>query len=163
MKIDSQLPDQGADISVLKNEVNDALDSLRNLSHQVHSSALDQLGLTAGLRGLCRTLSQQHHIRSIQIKRGDRSPKRHRSVPLPCRPGGLKQRDKTWQGQTDTSSIGTNPKLSPFNRDEFGGRLRSLVEAAVKTAIRLEQTSSPVPSPYSSSEEPGLQDIRPAS
>jgi signal transduction histidine kinase len=197
MKVDSQLTDQGADISVLKNEVNDALDALRNLSHQLHSSALDQLGLTAGLRGLCRTLSQQHHI-EVQFQSNEVTGVPNdialclyrvaqEALNNAVKHGKAKQIHVQLQ-QTQNflhltvmdSGSGFDPAVSPNGlgllsmRERLrmaGGTLTlsssqgagTLVEAEVKTAIRLEQTNSPVPSPYSSSEEPGLQDIRPAS
>jgi signal transduction histidine kinase len=36
--------------------------AVHDLSHQLHSSVLHHLGLAKGLRGLCKTISQQHHL-----------------------------------------------------------------------------------------------------
>jgi signal transduction histidine kinase len=49
-------------ISNLRHEIEETADGLHQLSHQLHSSTLQSLGLTGGLRGLCGTVSQQHHI-----------------------------------------------------------------------------------------------------
>ena len=54
-------------VRVTKDETQDIGASLRELSHQLHSSALQYLGLPAALRGLCRTHSQQHEI-SFQVE-----------------------------------------------------------------------------------------------
>jgi two-component system sensor histidine kinase UhpB len=197
LKVDSQLTDESTDISVLKNEVNDALDALRNLSHQLHSSALDQFGLTTGLRGLCRTLSQQRHI-EVQFQSNEvtevpndvalclyrvtqealnNAVKHGKAKQIHVR---LEQTQNSLHLTVMDSGAGFDPTASPNGLGllSMGERLRmaggtltvsssrgagTLVEAEVKTAIRLERTSSPVAPPYSSSEEPGLQDIRPAS
>jgi signal transduction histidine kinase len=197
MKIDSQLTDEGTDISVLKNEVNDALDALRNLSHQLHSSALDQLGLTAGLRGLCRTLSQQHHI-AVEFQSNEvigvpndialclyrvaqealnNAVKHGKAKQIHVR---LEQTQNSLHLTVMDSGSGFDPEASPNGlgllsmRERLrmaGGTLTlsssrgagTLVEAEVKASIPLEQTTSSLSRPYSSSEEPGLQGIRPAS
>jgi PAS domain S-box-containing protein len=45
----------------------DVSSSIHNLSHQLHPSTLDTLGLVASLEGLCRELSKQHtlHVRFV--------------------------------------------------------------------------------------------------
>jgi signal transduction histidine kinase len=37
-------------------------ESVRELSHQLHSVTLQHLGIARGLEGLCRTFAQQHHV-----------------------------------------------------------------------------------------------------
>lgn len=49
-------------LSDLRHKIEETVDGLHQLSHQLHSSTLHSLGLTGGLRGLCSTVSQQHHI-----------------------------------------------------------------------------------------------------
>jgi signal transduction histidine kinase len=49
-------------LSSLKQGADEVADAIRELSHELHSSALHHLGLTKGLRGLCRTISERHHI-----------------------------------------------------------------------------------------------------
>jgi PAS domain S-box-containing protein len=46
--------------------------SIHNLSHQLHPSRLDTLGLVASLKGLCREFSTQHHLDATFV---------HRDVP----------------------------------------------------------------------------------
>ena len=46
--------------------------SIHNLSHQLHPSRLDTLGLVASLKGLCREFSTEHHLDAIFV---------HRNVP----------------------------------------------------------------------------------
>jgi len=49
-------------LSELRQETDQAAFSLRELSHQLHSSALQYVGLPEALQGLCWTLSQRHQI-----------------------------------------------------------------------------------------------------
>jgi signal transduction histidine kinase len=51
-----------ARLASLKRDTEKVAFALRELSHELHSSAFRHLGLATGLRGLCRTTSQQHHI-----------------------------------------------------------------------------------------------------
>lgn len=64
--LDSKLPTSKMEehnaISNLRHEIEETADGLHQLSHQLHSSTLQSLGLAGGLRGLCSTVSQQHHI-----------------------------------------------------------------------------------------------------
>jgi signal transduction histidine kinase len=46
----------------LSQETNDISGSISRISHQLHSSALDILGLAPALRGLCRELSQTYRL-----------------------------------------------------------------------------------------------------
>jgi signal transduction histidine kinase len=46
----------------LRQDVEAVLDSVRELSHQLHSATLRHLGLTSGLERLCKTIAQQHHV-----------------------------------------------------------------------------------------------------
>jgi PAS domain S-box-containing protein len=41
--------------------------SIHNLSHQLHPSRLDTLGLVASIRGLCREFSQRHKLRVLFV------------------------------------------------------------------------------------------------
>ena len=43
--------------------VSEISSNIHDLSHQLHSSKLDTLGLTASVRGLCREFSEQHKLR----------------------------------------------------------------------------------------------------
>jgi len=61
--IDSQGPAPTAHFSKLRQEVEEIARSVHELSHGLHCSAL-RLGLRAALRGLCRTASEQHHIKA---------------------------------------------------------------------------------------------------
>jgi len=47
----------------LKRQTEEVTKAVHDLSHQLHSSILQHLGLPEGLRGLCRTLSQQYRLR----------------------------------------------------------------------------------------------------
>jgi len=49
-------------LSSLKQSTEEVGTAVHDLSHQLHSSVLHHLGLAKGLRGLCKTMSQQHHI-----------------------------------------------------------------------------------------------------
>jgi signal transduction histidine kinase len=49
-------------LSDLQHKIEETVDGLHQLSHQLHSSTLHSLGLASGLRALCSTVSQQHHI-----------------------------------------------------------------------------------------------------
>ena len=53
----------------LKQETGEAATTLRELSHQLHSSSLQHLGLHAALKDLCRTVAQQHNI-LIEVETG---------------------------------------------------------------------------------------------
>ena len=63
------------------------------LSHQLHSSKLDYLGLVAALRSFCREYSQQH---KMNIEFEDENipnplPERHFALSVPGRPGSTQQ------------------------------------------------------------------------
>ena len=49
-------------LSSLKQSTEEVGTAVHDLSHQLHSSVLHHLGLAKGLRGLCKTILQQHHI-----------------------------------------------------------------------------------------------------
>jgi PAS domain S-box-containing protein len=49
-------------LSDLKAAADEVGTAIRDLSHELHSTALHHLGLATGLRGLCRTISDQHRI-----------------------------------------------------------------------------------------------------
>ena len=49
-------------LSTLKQSAEQVAESLREMSHQLHSSTLRQLGIVRGLEGLCRTFSEQHRV-----------------------------------------------------------------------------------------------------
>lgn len=49
-------------LSSLKQSADEVAEAIRQLSHELHSSALHHLGLAKGLRGLCRTISERNHI-----------------------------------------------------------------------------------------------------
>lgn len=53
---------QFSKLSALRQDVDEIASSVHELSHGLHSSAL-RLGLRVALRGLCRTASDQHHIK----------------------------------------------------------------------------------------------------
>lgn len=46
----------------LTSTAKDMAESVRELSHQLHSVTLQHLGIARGLEGLCRTFAQQHHV-----------------------------------------------------------------------------------------------------
>jgi signal transduction histidine kinase len=62
MQLPPQMTEERVQLSSLKQGSDDAADAIRRLSHELHSSALHYLGLTKGLRALCRTISERHHI-----------------------------------------------------------------------------------------------------
>ena len=49
-------------LSSLKQSTEEVGTAVHDLSHQLHSSVLHHLGLAKGLRGLSKTISQQHHL-----------------------------------------------------------------------------------------------------
>jgi PAS domain S-box-containing protein len=49
-----------AEIGKLLSELDELVTDIHNMSHQLHSSKLDHLGLSAALRELCRQLAAQH-------------------------------------------------------------------------------------------------------
>jgi PAS domain S-box-containing protein len=57
--LSSQVRKQLRDIAELSAEVSS---TIHNLSHQLHPSRLDTLGLVASIRGLCREFSQRHKL-----------------------------------------------------------------------------------------------------
>jgi PAS domain S-box-containing protein len=57
--LSSKARQQLHDIAEVSTEV---LSSIHDLSHQLHPSKLDTLGLIASLTGLCREFSEQHHL-----------------------------------------------------------------------------------------------------
>jgi two-component system sensor histidine kinase UhpB len=50
------------DLAGLKRQTEEVARAVHDLSHQLHSSILQNLGLSDGLRGLCRTVAQQHRV-----------------------------------------------------------------------------------------------------
>jgi len=46
----------------LRRSAKELVAAVHDLSHQLHSSTFQHLGLVGGLRGICRSISQQHHI-----------------------------------------------------------------------------------------------------
>jgi signal transduction histidine kinase len=64
-RFDRNLPGEMEEHSVLsdlRHQLEETIAALHQRSHQLHSSTLHHLGLAGGLRGLCRTVSQQHNI-----------------------------------------------------------------------------------------------------
>jgi len=49
------------EIGKLLRELDELITDVHNMSHQLHSSKLDHLGLRAALKELCRQLAGQHH------------------------------------------------------------------------------------------------------
>jgi len=49
-------------LSSIRQDAEAASTALRELSHQLHSSVLQHVGLPTALKGLCRTVSQEHRI-----------------------------------------------------------------------------------------------------
>jgi signal transduction histidine kinase len=56
------MANERAHLSTLKTTAEEVAAAIRELSHELHSSAFHHLGLAKGLRGLCRTISDQHRI-----------------------------------------------------------------------------------------------------
>jgi len=46
----------------LQQEIAELCSAVHDLSHQLHSTTLQQMGLTAALRSLCRTIERQHNV-----------------------------------------------------------------------------------------------------
>lgn len=61
-KLPERMEKERAQLSNLKTIADETHDAIRDLSHELHSSAFHLQGLATGLRGLCRTISNQHHI-----------------------------------------------------------------------------------------------------
>jgi signal transduction histidine kinase len=61
-KLPEWMAKERTQLSNLKTIAEEVQDAIRDLSHELHSSAFHHLGLVTGLRGLCRTISHQHHI-----------------------------------------------------------------------------------------------------
>ena len=51
-----------AEIRSLLGDLDELATDVHNMSHQLHSSKLEHIGLTAALREVCRQLSGQHHV-----------------------------------------------------------------------------------------------------
>jgi PAS domain S-box-containing protein len=68
MEIERAKRDSGGRVSATKNleeirqHCSEISDDVQSLSHRLHSSALDLLGIVAALRGFCRELSKQHGV-----------------------------------------------------------------------------------------------------
>ncbi len=59
----------------LKHDADQLISVLHDLSHRLHSSSFQHLGLVGGLRGVCRTIAQQHHINvDLNAEKVDKLP-----------------------------------------------------------------------------------------
>jgi PAS domain S-box-containing protein len=54
---------------------------LRSLSHELHSSTLDYLGLVPAIRGFCQEIAKQHHV-TIELTEKDVPPQLSRDISL---------------------------------------------------------------------------------
>jgi len=61
-------------VSTLSEEARGIADEVRDLSHELHSSALTHLGLPAALRELGRDLARRHGLR-VDVRISDRVPR----------------------------------------------------------------------------------------
>jgi PAS domain S-box-containing protein len=50
------------DIRQIRRQCSEIADDVQSLSHQLHSSKLDYLGIAAAIKGYCRELSKQHDV-----------------------------------------------------------------------------------------------------
>jgi len=66
--------DMSREVTSLSEEARGIADEVRDLSHELHSSALTHLGLQAALRELARDLERRHDIR-VTVQIGDRVPR----------------------------------------------------------------------------------------
>ena len=68
--------------------------SVRNLSHELHPSALEYAGLTAMLQARCADIERHHHV-TVAFNPADGldslNPRRN-ALPVPRRSGSLEQR-----------------------------------------------------------------------
>jgi two-component system sensor histidine kinase UhpB len=62
VELPSRLSFEHAQLSGLRRSAKELVAAVHDLSHQLHSSTFQHLGLVGGLRGICRSISQQHHI-----------------------------------------------------------------------------------------------------
>ncbi len=83
----------GARMQELSGRVKQLASTVHDLSRQLHPSKLEQLGLAAAVRGLCKELGGGHGV-PVEFTAGD-SPgapfRRRRPLPLPHRAGGPAQ------------------------------------------------------------------------
>ena len=86
-----------AKIQDLIKENRDILSDMHVLSHQLHSSRLEHVGLAPALLGLCQEMSAKHNIQIKFTEHGDflEIPKDTSVVSVPDCPGGAGERDKT--------------------------------------------------------------------
>lgn len=64
-------PDQiNARMQVFSSQVKDLSSEVHRLSHELHPAKLEQLGLTAALRGFCKELSAAHQM-AVHFEAGD--------------------------------------------------------------------------------------------
>jgi signal transduction histidine kinase len=61
-KLKASKPEIGGDLDTLSAQVSSLSDDIRNLSHGLHPSFLEDLGLEAALRALCEEFEQSHGI-----------------------------------------------------------------------------------------------------
>jgi signal transduction histidine kinase len=50
------------DISQIRRQCSEIADDVQSLSHELHSSKLDYLGIAAAIKGYCKELSKQHDV-----------------------------------------------------------------------------------------------------
>ena len=99
---------------------------IHSLSHQLHSSKLEHVGLGSALKSLCRAV--QHRVREITVKSRPRSPlrdfQRSRALSVPDRAGSFKQRGQTQscKGSSSRTFWHRQPNTSPDCRRGFGIR-----------------------------------------
>jgi signal transduction histidine kinase len=62
MDLPAGMAKERTQLITLKRSTDETADAIRELSHELHSSAFHHLGLATGLRGLCRTIARRHHI-----------------------------------------------------------------------------------------------------
>ena len=66
MQIDQANRDFGgpsANLEQIQKHCSEIANDVQSLSHKLHSSKLDYLGITAALRGVCEECSKQHEVR----------------------------------------------------------------------------------------------------
>jgi signal transduction histidine kinase len=71
-KLPASMAKERAGLSSLKTMVEEVTAAIHDLSHELHSSAFHHMGLAKGLGGLCRAISNQHHI-TVQLQ-ADETP-----------------------------------------------------------------------------------------
>ena len=91
-------PESGARFGERMREMSDRVKQLSSVVHGLstvlHPSKLEQLGLVAAVRGLCKELTQAHGLAIEFVDQTDAvvDPRRYRPLPLPDRAGGPEQR-----------------------------------------------------------------------